>query len=310
MKRYRHIQSLTAAVLFVGGSVLLPGAKEAEADEFAFQYQKIIETEAPVSLHLNLVRGKVHISGGEDSRVIIEAIKRVRAANEEEAEEVADHIEIKVAVSSNDVTVETNYLKMLSRSPSFWQKVLGSGSDSYGLVDYTVTIPTRSSIFIKSMAADIELSSIEGEITIDNTVGSTRGEFLFGPITVRQPQGEIDLQWIEGDIRVKSSSSTVAIKQVLGAIDVSTQTGNVNIQTELTSPRDYFVETTSGAITFSIPEAASGLLRIETQEGAIQTEVPIVIKSVAHRRVVGELGRGGPTITLTSSSGDVTVAQY
>jgi DUF4097 and DUF4098 domain-containing protein YvlB len=310
MKRFRYIQLLTAAVIFACGNLLLLGAKEADADEFAYQYQKIIEAESPVSLHLNLVRGKVSISGGEDGRVIIEAVKRVRAANEEEAEEVADHIEIKVAVSSDDVTVETNYLKMLSRSPSFWQKVLGSGSDSYGLVDYTVTIPTRSSIFIKSMAADIELSSIEGEITIDNTVGSTRGEFLFGPITVRQPQGEIDLQWIEGDIRVNSSSSTIAIKQVLGSIDVSTQTGNVNIQTELTSPHDYFVETTSGAITFSIPEAASGLLRIETQEGAIQTEVPIVIKSVAHRRVVGELGRGGPTITLTSSSGDVTVAQY
>jgi hypothetical protein len=310
MKRFRPIQSLTAAILFVGGSWLLLGAKEAEADEFAFQYQKIIETEAPVSLHLNLVRGKVSISGSEDGRVIIEAVKRVRAANDEEAEEVADHIEIRVESSANEVTINTNYLKMLSRSPSFWQKVLGSGSDSYCAVDYTISVPARSSIGIKSMAADIKLSSIEGEITIDNTVGSTRGEFLFGPITVRQPQGEIDLQWIEGDIRVKSSSSTVAIKQVHGAIDVSTQTGNVNVQTELTSPRDYFVETTSGAITFSIPEAASGLLRIETQEGAIQTEVPIVIKSVAHRRVVGELGSGGPTITLTSSSGDVTVAQY
>ncbi|MFQ6008611.1 MAG: DUF4097 domain-containing protein [Candidatus Zixiibacteriota bacterium] len=310
MKQLRSLQSLTATVLFVGGSLLLLVAREAEADEFAYQYQKIIEAEAPVLLHLNLVRGKVHISGGEEGQVIIEAVKRVRAANEEEAEEVADHIEIRVASSASDVTINTNYLKMLSRSPSFWQKVLGSGSDSYGTVDYTISVPARSSIGIKSMAADIELSNIEGEIVIDNTVGSTRGEFLFGPITVRQSQGEIDLQWIEGDIHVRSSSSTVAIKQVHGAIDVFTQTGNVNIQTELTSPRDYFVETTSGAITFSIPEAASGLLRMETQEGAIQTEVPIIIKSVAHRRVVGEIGMGGPTITLSTLSGDVTLARY
>jgi DUF4097 and DUF4098 domain-containing protein YvlB len=84
----------------------------------------------------------------------------------------------------------------------------------------------------------------------------------------------------------------------------------VHIQTELTGPRDYFVETISGAITFSIPETASGQLELETQEGDIQTEMPIVIKSVSHRRLVGEFGQGGPTITLTTSSGDVTVARY
>lgn len=304
------MRSLKVALLFSVCGPFLLATEEVYAAEFTFEYQRIIEAEAPVALHLSLVRGNVYISGGEDGRLIIEAVKIVRATDEDEAEEVADHIEIKVDVSSDNVHVNTNYLKMLSRSPSFWQKVLGAGSDSYGRVDYTITLPVKSSVEINSMAADIELSSIEGEIRIDNTAGSTRGEFLFGPVTVRQPQGKIDLQWIEGDIRIKSSSSKITIKQVRGAIDLSTSSGDVNIQTELASPRDYSVETTTGAITFSIPEAASGLLSIATQAGEIQTEVPIAIKSVSHRRVVGEFGRGGPTITLSSSSGDVTVAQY
>jgi len=301
---------LPKSALLIWACSLWLGTAGVRADEFTFEYQKIMDVQEPISLQLNLVRGKVHITSSENSRVIIEAVKRVRAANEEEAEEVADHIEIKVETSAGDVTINTNYLRMLSRSPTFWQKVLGAGSDSYGMVDYTITVPVRSSINIKSMASDIDLSSIEGKIEIENTVGATRGEFLFGPVTVRQPQGAIDLQWVEGDIRVKSSSASVTVKQVHGAIDVTTATGDVNIQTELTSPRDYFVETTSGAITFSIPEAASGLLQIETQEGDIQTEVPVIIKSVSHRRVVAEFGQGGPTITLTSSSGDVNVALY
>jgi DUF4097 and DUF4098 domain-containing protein YvlB len=303
------LQLLTFSLFLWTGSLLL-GTGSVRAGEFTFEYQNIIDVREPVTLRLNLVRGKVNITSSEDDRVIIEAVKRVRAASQEEAEEVADHIEIKVEASAGDLTINTNYLRMLSRSPTFWQKVLGAGSDSYGMVDYTITVPVRSSLYIKSMASDIELSSIEGEIQIENTVGTTRGEFLFGPVTVRQPQGAIDLQWVEGDIRVKSSSSTVTVKQVHGAVDISTATGDVNIQTELTSPRGYFVETTSGTITFSIPEAASGLLQIETQEGDIQTEVPVVIKSVSHRRVVGEFGHGGPTITLTSSSGDVFVALY
>lgn len=156
---------------------------------------------------------------------------------------------------------------------------------------------------------DFELSSIGGEIQVDNTTGKTGKEFQFGPVMVRQLQGKIDLRWVEGDIRIKSSSATITIQQSRGAIDLTTLTGEVKIQTELDSPRDYLVETNSGSITFIIPEASSGVLNIETQSGDVQTEMPVAVKSFSRNRLVGEFGRGGPTIRL-SSSGDVTVALY
>ena len=297
-------------VMFIVGGLFWLAITGAWAAEYTFNYQKIIDIEQPVVLHLSLVRGSVYISGSEDDRLIIEAVKSIRATDEDEAEEVADHIEIKVEVLPEKIDINTNYLRMLSRSPSFWQKVLGAGSDSYGSVDYRISLPLKSSVQIRSMAADIELSSIEGEIQIDNTAGKTHGEFLFGPVTVRQPQGKIDLRWVEGDIRIKSSSATITIQQSRGAIDLVTLSGEVNIQTELDSPRDYFVETNSGSFTFLIPEASSGVLNIETQSGDVQTEMPVAVKSVSHNRLVGEFGRGGPTIKLSSSSGDVTVALY
>ena len=102
----------------------------------------------------------------------------------------------------------------------------------------------------------------------------------------------------------------ITIQQSRGAIDLVTLSGEVNIQTELDSPRDYLVETNSGSITFIIPEGSSGVLNIETQSGDVQTEMPVAVKSVSRNQLVGEFGRGGPTIRLSSSSGDVTVALY
>jgi len=303
------MRSLRVVIFAVGGLLWL-AVTGVWAAEYTYSYQKIIDIEQPVVLHLSLVRGSVYISGSEDDRLIIEAVKRIRATDENEAEEVADHIEIKVEVSLEKIDINTNYLRMLSRSPSFWQKVLGAGSDSYGSVNYRISLPLKSSVQIRSMAADIELSSIEGEIQVDNTTGKTRGEFLFGPVTVRQPQGEIDLRWVEGDIRIKSSSARITIQQSRGAIDLTTLTGEVKILTELDSPRDYLVETNSGSITFIIPEGSSGVLNIETQSGDVQTEMPVAVKSFSRNRLVGEFGRGGPTIRLSSSSGDVTVALY
>lgn len=290
------------AIALAGGTV--------QAEEFAYDYQKVVPLERPVEFSLELTRGHITVTGSESDDLIIEATKIVRASNRREAEEMADHVEIKVNTSKNKVSVETNYLTMLSRSPSFWQKVLGGGSANLVIVNYIIRLPFGSSVAINSMAADIDLANIEGAVTVDNNTGTTRGEFLFGPITVRQPTGNIDLRWVEGDIRIKSTSGKIYINQVRGAVDLNTQTGNVTIQTELDSPRDHYVETLSGTINFLIPSSASGVLKIETETGVIKSEMPIAIETMNRKKVVGMFGAGGSDISLLSTSGDVTVSLF
>lgn len=295
---------LLAGLLFFAGY-------SAHGAEYRFDYQKILEVSEPVELELNLQKGNVTVLGSEDNRVIIEAVKIVRASNRDEAEEVADHIEIKVGAGKQKIKIDTNYLRMLNRNRSFWSKFLGTGgSESYGSVNYRISVPTMTSVSIVSLEAHIDLSSIQGEVKIENSAGSTRGEYLFGPITLLQPLGDIDLQWIEGDIRVKSKSSRITVRQVRGAIDISTFAGSVTIQTELESPGDYFVETTSGSISFSLPSSSSGVLNIETETGEIRTGIPVAIRSLTRRRLVGVFGGGGPQITLSSTTGNVDVTQF
>ena len=83
------MRSLRVVIFAVGGLLWL-AVTGAWAAEYTFSYQKIIDIEQPVVLHLSLVRGSVYISGSEDDRLVIEAVKRVRATDEDEAEEVAD----------------------------------------------------------------------------------------------------------------------------------------------------------------------------------------------------------------------------
>ena len=282
-----------------------------ESAEYSFDFQKIVEVTEPITLDLSLIRGKVTISGSENGRIIIEAVKTIRASNHDEAEEVADHIEIKVSPGKKKVKIETNYLKMTNRHQSFWNKFLGTGnSESFGQVDYNIALPTRTSVIINSNEAIIDLSSLEGDVDITNASGVTRGEYIFGNVTLAQPVGIVDLNWIEGDIRIKSNSARLSIKQLRGAIDIATYSGEVNIETELDSPRDYFVETTSGRITFLMPSTAVGQLQIQTETGKISSEVPITVKSVTRNKLVGNFGDGGPSINIVSTTGDVSVKQF
>lgn len=304
------IQNKNYALLFIFIFLCLVTGR-AQADEFTFDYQKILTVEEPLQLDLAMFNGSITIVGEQTDRIIIEAVKTIRASNREEAEEVADHIEIKVRGDDHSVSVETNYLKMIERSESFWNKLLGtSETDSYGDVAYTIRVPVRTSLNFTSTNAEVTLSSLEGTIEIDNGTGNVQGEYLFGPVTVSQQSGIIDLQWVEGDIRIKSISSKIQINQIQGAIDLATLSGDVAVKTELDSHKSYFIETTSGYVSFSIPTDAAGRLNIETATGRIRTDVPLAITSSSRRHQVCEFGQDGPKINISTSTGDVEVSVY
>jgi len=333
--------------------LLLCAWTAAVAEEYSYHYQRIVETGTGIKFDLTYVSGNLQITGNDLGMLTIEAVKNVNAVNADEAEEVQAHIEIRVEESKDRVRVSTNYLRMQNRSRSFWQKVLGlGGSDSYGDVDWVITVPDNCDITVSNIsgmvevrdvrgaftirssasdvtlssikgpvsietssamrgpASDITLSSIEGPIVIKTSSGKTSGELLFGDVEVRQPRGEIDLKWVEGDIRIKSSSAKIDIRQERGGIDLTTATGSVSIQTSLDDSRGFFVETESGSINLLIPETASGILDIKSETGEIRSEIPISIKSLSKKQVVGEFGYGGVTISLSSVTGDVTVAQF
>lgn len=282
----------------------------AHADEYTFQFQRIIDIEQPVTLNLGLEVGSVEVNGIEGNQIRIDAVKRIAAANEKDAEAVASYIEIKVDETKKNVAVATNYLRIPYRGQSFWQRLLGWGEDSYGAVDYKISLPIGCSISVTALDAKVFLSGIQGDVNVQLAAGETTGEFIFGPVTVRQPVGNISLDAIEGDIRVRSNKSDVLIGQALGALDITTQTGNIMIKSELVSPRNSYIQTTTGTITFMVPPTASAKFTIETETGEIASELPLAITSLNQNRLVGEINEGGTSVKLHSSTGDVKVRFY
>ncbi len=320
-------QRRLTVLLFSGLLLLVPLTVRGE--EYTFDYQKTIETGTGIKLDLTYVNGDLQISGNDNDQLVIGAVKRVSAVSEDEARRLQAKIQIQVEQTKDRVTINTDYLRVPDKGRSFWEKVLGrGGSDSFGDVDWVISVPDncditivnvdgeidinhiRGSLTLRSSASDIALSNIEGPVSIETFSGKTSGELIFGPVKVRQPLGEIALEWIEGDVVVKSSLAKISILQEYGAVDVTTTSGSVTVQTNLDSSRDFFVETESGNIKLLIPESGSGMLDMKSETGEIRSEIPIAIRSLARRQVVGQFGFGGVTISLSSVSGDVTVAQF
>ncbi|PWB67801.1 hypothetical protein C3F09_12815 [candidate division GN15 bacterium] len=334
--------------LIVIGTILLllTLAAGASAEQFTFQYQKILETSGPTKLLLANRLGHVEISAHDSDYVVIDAVKKIKAGTKKEASEVADRIEIRVDEGKNQISIATNYLNLRDRAVSFWKNLVGGSNEAYGAVEYSIRVPLNcdlsidngyggvtiaqitgdveiqsgeggvtmdqitGKVTVRSSAGDVRLGSVEGPVDLAVTDGSTRGELLFGPVTVRQPAGDIDLQWVQGDIRIKSTSAKIAIRQETGSLDLSNATGSIAARTNLDSDHDFFVETESGDIELTVPESASGTLDIRSQAGNIRTDVPVTITAMSKRQLKGAFGSGGVKISLVSTSGDVTVAQF
>ncbi len=292
---------LVCSLLIVGGL---------KAEEFRFDYQKIIDISKPVLVMLELVKGHVTVTGSEERQIIIEATKIVRASNKDEAEELGGHIEIKIKEEGDQVTIVTNYLDLVNRNPSFWQKILGGGSDVISDVAYKISLPFNCGISIKALDADVELTNVESPVFIEKSTGLVKGEFILGPVNIVQPMGQIDLQWVEGDIQISTQSSNILIRQTRGAIKLSSYNGNVDIRTEMDSPSEYLVETTTGNINFAVPFTAAGALEMATETGQFASQIPVEISSMARNRIVGTFGGGGAKVRLNSNSGSVVLAQF
>ena len=285
-------------------------ALPAESEEFTFNFQKLIDIQKPVLIDLEMVRGAIMVTGTDDNLITIDAIKMVRASSRREAEEIAAHIEIKIRESKDKVRIQTNYLNLINRSPSFWNKIIGGGDKVISEVLYKISLPFNCGLRIKALDADIELTNVESNIYIEKSTGLTKAEFILGSLEIHQPLGEIDLQWIEGDIKINSKSSKIFIRQTRGAIELSTYNGNVDIQTEFESSNDYIVETSSGNVIFSVPISAAGELHIETITGEFSSEIPVEVISLARNRMIGIFGGGGTKVKIISASGKVVLAQF
>lgn len=312
------------AVIAVGWPVANAGAKE-----YSIPFDRGVDTAGITNLDITWINGDCRILPADGDQIVISAVKRIDALSAEDGQDLADHIQIPVERQKDHLVVSTKYLRTLESLPSFWHKMLGKNSDAaFGRVDWTIAVPSglkvnltssrgsitleqlRNDIIIKTSASDITLVSIEGEVTIDNGSGRLQGHLLIGPISIRQMLGSIALDFVEGDIKIKSSSAEISISQEIGALDLMTTTGNIDIRTTLESRRDYMVTTESGDIRLSVPQEASGRLKLNSRTGEIKTDMPVAITSMSSTRLDGVFGDGGVRIVLSSMSGDVTVAQF
>jgi len=263
-----HTRFGTWALALLLAAPVAAGARTTGPDEHDPQNRKdgqqIVDAPAQVktfnvgangSLKLSNVAGDVRVTGGGGTEIKVEAVIHGKGKTDAEARAQFDSVKVDMRQNGSRVDVETTH----ERNSRAW-------------VDYTVVVPSGTSVEVRSVSGDVVVSEIGG---------SARAETVSGDVTATGLAQVAALRSVSGDVHASGLSST-------GAVSFNSVSGDVIVKT-----------LKAGSATF---ETVSGDARVDGCEcGGVQSSS--VSGDVAY---TGTLAKGGRYV-FSSHSGDIVL---
>jgi hypothetical protein len=296
-------------------------------------------------LRLNLRNGEITIVG--EDRPDIEAELRVRSNgfDEAEAQQLARAVAVKIDKAGSQlvasvafpeagsqrarltlkvparlqVMIETNYGPLTVSGVAGLELASSHGRGEIRKVAGRVTgtyrggellVADSGSVKLTTAGTDVKLEQIRGDVTLNMRSGELKAGELGGPIDLDTTGTDISLDKLDnatGILRINAASGSVTLNglRTEGRIDV--HNAEVNAVIDHAAPLAIFSE---GGDPVNITPPAGGYqldaVASNAEINLPEQTLPITTTGREHR-ASGPVRGGGPTITVRSAHGDITV---
>ena len=209
--------------------------------------QDVITRTFPVKaggkLIMNVDRGAIHITTSDSDHVDVRIKQELKHSSDAEARKLIEQHKIELSSTDNEVKIE------VPDSHEFHELKFNRLR-----VDYTIAIPARFDLDIKTAGGDIDVGDLEGKAEVRTSGGNVVLGDIKGPVKARTSGGRIAVAKCESDADVKTSGGDLRLGQIKGNLVAHTSGGRITIEKTTGSVR----ATTSG-----------GDIRIEDAHGAV-----------------------------------------
>ncbi len=255
--------------------------------------QKSFPVEIPANLRISNIRGSVEIQAGEENEISITAVKHIDSGDEKRTAVEINQLE------DGKVVVETRMLEGLLGFFN-WSKPCK--------VTYTVRVPRQCSLHV---------SCVSSSAAIQGTVGSLRLSTVSGEVSLKGVSGDFDINLVSGDLEGEALSGALKIDTVSGDVRIltssfskangSTVSGNIHLES-LLGEGPYRFNSVSGDVQYLLPEVAGCNVNMKTISGKLLTQFPLTSSQRSGNHLHASVAGGGPTVTLSSVSGNLALA--
>ena len=319
-----HVKLVTLA-LFAAGAV----TAKAEQDFIT----KNFPVKAGGKLTLNVDRGSIHITTSDSDKVDVKITRELKNASSAEAKKVFEQHKIELTSTDNEVKIEAENPQKHFRFNNPFNRLR---------VDYTIAIPARFDIDVKTAGGNIEVADLEGKAVAHTSGGNLKLGAIKGPLKARTSGGNITLTSSEGDadvstsggdlrlgeiqgnliahtsgghitldkskgsVKVSTSGGDIRVKDAYGPINAHTSGGNVSAQLNTQHAADCSLKTSGGNIDVLLAANLALDLEAHTGGGRVNSDFPGTLNK-EKTRLTAHLNGGGTALALETSGGNVNI---
>ena len=257
---------------------------------------EVLERSFPVSgkalLKLSNIAGSVTLQPGDDGLIMVSATKHLETGS-------GSRTEIQMEQDgSGQVTVAT-------RHPEGLLGILSLSRPCE--VDYLVRLPRACEVKVSGVSSRIQAAELEGQLDLSTVSGEISIHSLSGSLAVSSVSGNIQGAGINGGLHLKTVSGDVRLSQAeLSRLEASTVSGSIQLQSSL-GQGPYRFNSVSGDVSMELPKGAACRVELRSVSGDLQIERPVTRRSKSGGTQQVEIGSGGPSISVSSISGNVSI---
>ncbi len=228
--------------------------------------------------------------------------------------------EVKVSASSD------RGLPRLESSGS--RLTLSSRSDhGSGEVRFELSVPIGTRVIAHSTSADITVRGTKGEVEVHSTSGeihiddAERVTFdaISGDVEATRVAGTLSGTTVSGDLKLDGGIGEIDVETVSGEVSLTraraksvrlkSVSGDIDYEGTIDAGGRYLFSAHSGRIRLALPDNANATLSIDTFNGDVQSDFPMVLNPGDRRgrHMEFTIGAGGARLTAETFSGDVEI---
>jgi len=179
-------------------------------------------------------------------------------------------------------------------------------------------------VSVQGHSGDIDISDVTGDVSLQGDFfGSTHLEHVNGAVHFETSRTHFSLARLDeeltidreslnanevlGPVILKTSSKNITLDRVQGSVDLADSNGSVELTNA--APLDTIsIQNHHGSVDLGLPGSAGFVLNAQTRNGDMENDFNLSPEENDETKTLrGKILAGGPTVTINTSDGDVTV---
>lgn len=199
-----------------------------------------------------------------------------------------------------------------------------------GEADLKVMVPAGSTVEVEGISAHISVSGVEGDLELESVSGDVQVAGIPAAIEAASVSGDVRVDLGAGEVELASVSGNIRVGEVRGELDAESVSGNIVVESGLLMKGDFEtvsgkitieaaldrgdvdIESMSGNLILAVPHSTIADFEVETFSGSIDNRLTGDHPARTSKHVPGSelefsTGSGGPTVSIATFSGSVTI---